>query len=54
MATKSYTIQYSASPAGLWAKLTDVPARATNHIETISDAGYTTNRFYRLATPRQP
>ncbi len=54
MASKSYTIQHSASPAGLWIKLADVPARATNRIETMVDASYTTNRFYRLVTPWQP
>jgi hypothetical protein len=54
MASKSYTVQYSASPAGLWTKLADVPARTTNHIESLFDPGYTTDRFYRLATPRQP
>ena len=54
MAGKSYTVQHAAAPGGLWTKLADVPARATPRIETVLDANYTTNRFYRLATPRQP
>jgi hypothetical protein len=53
-AGKSYTIQHAARPTGLWTKLVDLPARTTNRVETVIDPGYTTNRFYRLATPRQP
>jgi len=29
-------------------------ARATNRTETATDATATTNRYYRLVTPRQP
>ena len=55
ISNKTYTVQYSdALNLGLWLKLADVAARATNHIEVIADPGYSTNRFYRVATPRQP
>ena len=55
VSNKTYTVQYNdALNFGLWLKLADVAARATNHTEVIIDPGYSTNRFYRVATPRQP
>ncbi len=55
LAGKTYTIQYSRTlGAGPWTKLADFPAHPTNHVETILDTSFTTNRFYRIATPRQP
>ena len=40
--------------AGSWSRFTDFIARATNRTETLVDAGFTTNRFYRVVTPRRP
>jgi hypothetical protein len=40
--------------SGQWLKLADVPARASNRVETLIDSSSSTNRTYRLATPRQP
>jgi len=37
-----------------WRKLADVLARTNNRMETLVDRHWATNRFYRLATPRQP
>jgi hypothetical protein len=55
VSNRTYTIQYSdAVPAVLWKRLADVPNRSTNRTEIISDPGWTTNRFYRVVTPRAP
>jgi len=55
ISNRTYSIQFKdALEAASWSKLTDVPARATNRSETIPYASYTTNRFYRIATPQQP
>ena len=51
----TYTIQYTDNfNLSAWNKLTDLPALRTNYIYEIADPGWTTNRFYRVATPRQP
>jgi hypothetical protein len=39
---------------GVWAKLVDVPARRTNHVEMITHTNWTGLGFYRVVTPRQP
>jgi hypothetical protein len=36
-----------------WSRLNDVVARSSNWTVIINDPAATTNRFYRLATPRQ-
>jgi hypothetical protein len=55
LARKTYTVQFTtALDGGSWIKLADAAARPTDHIETVFDANYSTNRFYRLVTPRQP
>ena len=51
----TYTVQFTEALAiGAWSRLADVPARASNRTERILDPRFTTNRFYRLATPQQP
>jgi hypothetical protein len=51
----TYTVQFTdALDAGSWSRLADVVAQSTNRLETISDLGYTSTRFYRLVTPWQP
>jgi len=54
VAARTYTILYSGVPGAPWTKLTDVAAQPVNRVETIVDPGGTTNRFYRVVTPRQP
>ena len=50
----TYTVQFTDSlGAGAWSKLADIAARATNFTLQIPDPTATTNRFYRVATPRQ-
>jgi len=55
ISNRTYTVQYSDDlPAGRWTRLGDLPARATNHAASLFDPAATTNRFYRVATPRLP
>ena len=50
----TYTVQFTDSlGAGAWSKLADLAARSTNFTVQIPDPTATTNRFYRVATPRQ-
>jgi len=56
LSNRTYTVLYkdSLSP-GLWSRLGDVSARATNRIESVRDNGPNgAQRFYRLATPALP
>jgi len=55
ISNRTYTVQYTDGlTAGVWSRLSDIAARATNRVEQVIDPKYTTNRFYRLTTPRQP
>ena len=55
ISNRTYTVQFKdAVGSTQWFKLSDVLAFATNRIERIPDPASTTNRFYRLVTPRQP
>jgi hypothetical protein len=55
ISNRTYTIQYSDTLSnGLWSKLVDVPAGGSNTTETVFDPRYTSRRYYRLVTPRQP
>jgi len=48
-------VQYNSSlSGGAWSKLADVSARGTNRIEVVIDPGASSQRHYRLVTPRQP
>jgi len=50
----TYSVQFTDDlGAAAWSKLTDLAARSTNYTQQILDPTWTTNRFYRLATPRQ-
>jgi hypothetical protein len=56
---KTYTIQYAdafsnAVPPAAWTRLVDVLSRPTNRTEIFPDPGWTSNRFYRVVTPRAP
>jgi hypothetical protein len=55
VATRTYVIEYKdglSLPA--WTRLAEIPARSSNHLESVIDPQFTTNRFYRLGTPRVP
>jgi hypothetical protein len=55
VSNRTYTVQFADDlGAGSWSKLADVLARTSNRVEIISDPGWTTNRFYRVATPQRP
>ncbi len=55
ISNRTYTVQYTdALSSGLWRKLGDIVARTTNHAESFPDAGFASNRFYRVVFPRQP
>lgn len=55
VSNRTYTIQFKDDlNAPEWARLTDILARSTNAIHRVEDPDWTTNRFYRVATPRQP
>ena len=54
VSNRTYSVLFADSPDGpAWVKLADVQARNTNHVESITDPGGSTNRFYRVATPAQ-
>ena len=51
----TYTIQYTDNLNNtVWDRLADFPALTTNIVHQIPDPNWTTNRFYRVATPYQP
>ncbi len=55
VSNRTYTVQYSPGlETGAWFTLSDVTARTNNVTHVIPDPNWTTNRFYRLVTPRQP
>src|SRR6185436_9177810 len=51
---KTYTVQYSDRVDGTWLKLADIASKSTARVETIPDPNWSTSRFYRIVTPRQP
>jgi hypothetical protein len=52
---KTYSVEYTdALGASPWLRLMNIVARPVNRVETVLDAGFTTNRAYRLVTPHQP
>ena len=57
VAGKTYTLQYAdalpAGPSG-WFRLADFASRTNARIESVQDPNWSTNRFYRVATPWQP
>jgi hypothetical protein len=51
---RTYTLQYAEHLRSVeWRRLADVPARATNRVETMGEPPLGTNRYYRVITPRQ-
>jgi hypothetical protein len=55
ISNRTYTVQFTDRlGSGVWSRLADIVAQPINRVETIADPAWTTNRFYRLVTPRQP
>ena len=55
VSNRTYTVQYTDQlGSGNWQRLSDVVARPTNRVEQFTDPAWTTNRYYRVALPRQP
>src|SRR6185295_1994441 len=53
VSNRTYTVQFTDGlGTGVWQRLGDIVAAPTNRVESFTDAGWTTNRFYRVATPR--
>lgn len=51
----TYTVQFSDSfNSTTWSRFRDIVARSTNQVWTLNDPAWTTNRYYRVVTPRQP
>ena len=51
---RTYTVEYTDNlSSNPWVRLTDVPTRLTNRVESIPDPDWRPSRFYRLATPRK-
>jgi hypothetical protein len=55
VSNRTYTVQF-ADRLGpfLWTPLAHLPPRTNDFTADIVDPGFTTNRFYRVATPQQP
>jgi len=53
---QTYTVEWCVQPeGGTWSKLTDVPARASDRLESVTDGSASEPaRFYRVITPRRP
>jgi hypothetical protein len=52
LSNRSYTVQYiDRLGPGPWTTLLQIPARPIDHVETIIDPIWTSNRFYQLVTP---
>jgi len=54
IAARTYTVQFTDALDAPWQALGSLAARPTNHVATLIDPNYSTNRYYRLATPRAP
>ena len=51
----TYTVQHQdVLGSNAWSRLTDVVARSTNRVETLTTTNPVNSRFYRVVTPRQP
>ena len=55
VSNRTYSLQFTDElNVGSWQKLADLPARAINRTESVSDQTHRTNRFYRVMTPQRP
>ena len=55
VSNRTYTVQSTeALGSGVWSRVADVIARATNRLERLIDSTPGDQRYYRLVTPQQP
>jgi hypothetical protein len=55
VSNRTYSVQFTDNlNSGVWSRLADIVARPINRVESFTDPTWTTNRFYRVAVPRQP
>ena len=55
VSNRTYQVLRSTAVSGApWVSVADIIARATNRTEVLLDATASTNRVYRIVTPRQP
>ena len=59
VSNRTYSIQFAdafsnAIPPAAWSRLADVPHWTNNRTLMIPDPAWTSNRFYRVVTPRAP
>ncbi len=55
ISNRTYTVLFADGLEGApWLKLGDFVARTNNRVEVLNDPAFTTGRYYRVATPRQP
>ena len=54
ISNKTYSIQFQDRLGAGWQNLAGVLALGSNRVEVFQDSSVTTNRFYRVVTPRQP
>jgi hypothetical protein len=49
VSNRTYTVQFTDNlNSGVWSRLADIVAAPINHVESFTDPGWTTNRFYRV------
>ena len=54
ISNRTYSVQFTDHlNASAWSNLADLTARSTNFTQQLADPSWTTNRFYRVVTPRQ-
>jgi hypothetical protein len=51
VSNKTYAVEFAEQLGLAWSRLASIPARTNNRVERTTDPGYSTNRFYRVATP---
>jgi hypothetical protein len=55
VSNRTYTVQFTDNlNLGLWQRMADIVARPSNRMESFTDPAWTSNRLYRVVTPRQP
>ncbi len=55
LSNRTYTLEQTEDlRAAAWSRLVDIAAWPSNRIEIVADPESSTNRFYRLVTPRRP
>ena len=53
VSNKTYAVHFTAQPGvAPWQVLERVSAQRTNRVAVVFDPAFTTNRFYRVATPQ--